>query len=80
MFALSTYKDGDGAIAGLVFASGGPEQPLNRPIYANPSVIQPAGVPRIYRNPDHSGLNFEVKSDEQNHFELKLVRHFMPAS
>jgi len=72
-FTLSTYGKSDGAIVGMhkvsVFEapnrSEGGAIDFNRP-------PPPPSVPRRYRDPDQSGLTFDVQPDVDNTANLEL--------
>lgn len=74
-FSLSTYGTEDGAIVGAhkiaVFdvpqRDPGGRIDFDRPPHRNP-------IPEVYRNPDQSGLTFEVESGVENvaKFELRV--------
>ncbi len=72
-FNLSTYGDGDGAIVGshkiAVYEAPVEREPgkfdVDRPQL-------PAKIPELYRDPDRSGLSFDVQADEENVASLEL--------
>ena len=70
-FTLSTYDPGDGAVAGKHRVAIIP--PMNMAVDRDevraPRVIHPR-----YADIDESGLEFEVKSEEPNEFEIKVSR------
>lgn len=68
-FTLSTYDQGDGAVAGKhrVAISPAMNMAVDRDEVRAPRVIHPR-----YKDIDESGLEFEVKADGPNEFEVQV--------
>jgi hypothetical protein len=69
-FQLGTLKDNDGAIVGKHRVSV--EPPIVRG--GDPKSVAASAVPARYKVADTSGLEFEVKPDGENQFEIIVER------
>lgn len=70
-FKLTTYEENDGAIIGKQNVGVSPTIRLSGGIESEAPVTGSA-IPKEYSAPETSGLTFEVKADQANHFLIPL--------
>ncbi len=71
-FALGTYEEADGAVAGKHIVAITPMPPEDFDPDANRRVPPP--IDPSYKHPDRSGLEFEVTEEGPNHFEIQVKK------
>lgn len=68
-YTLGTYRPGDGAIVGHHQVSVVPPMPVNETDPVSPLAYK---LPPRYGNGETSGLEFDVESDKENTYDIKL--------